>query len=122
MVCDFRRSLLFSHVNRILGFDRPLQARGVSRDYRICWDVFGDHPAGADNCILANRHATKNRYSRANRIAFFDERLFDLPVFFGLQLALHPSSARLGIVNESYTMTDEDVVFYRDSFTDKRVA
>src|SRR5580698_2546248 len=106
----------------LLSFFNVTQDPGrISGDDRVGWDIFGDHAARADNRVFTDGGIAQNRDAGANGRAPANDGALDFPVSLGLQLPAGGCSPRIAVVNKGHTMTDEDVIFDHDSFTDKAV-
>src|SRR5262249_38270825 len=79
------------------------------------------HAAGANDGVFADRDIAENRRARADRRTFADARFLDFPVGFRLQAAAG-SRAGIDVVDESYAVADEDIVFNFDPFANEGVA
>src|ERR1700693_4387359 len=121
-LCYSQCSLLLSHSNSRVGLDKSLNSCRVSRNDGISRNILCYDASGADNCLLSNHDIAKQSHSRTNRSAFLHYRPIDLPILFGLQPALRRSCARVGIVNESYAVTNKHVVLDRDAFANEAMA
>src|SRR6266852_1611214 len=114
-------SLLLSHGNSRSG-DKSFNSCRVTRDDGISRNILRDDASGADNCFLSNRDIAEYCHSGTNRCAFLHHGPLDLPIVFGLQPTLGRGCARVGIIDESYAVTDENVVLDRDAFANEAVA
>ena len=93
----------------------------ISGHNRIRGNIFGDDAAGAHNRVLADGGVGKNRSAGADGCTLLDDRRFYLPVVFGLQVPFSGRSARIAVVQEHDSVSDEDIVLNDDAFTDKGV-
>jgi len=96
--------------------------RRISRDDRVGGHIFGDHGPGADHGVFSDRYTAQNSRVTADRRAFFNERLKQFPVFFGLLRTVRISGARQQIVGEHYAVAYKTIIFDMHSFADKGVA
>src|SRR5712692_9185027 len=95
---------------------------GIPKDNGVRRHVSGNHAACAYDGIFPNRDVRQDRASRPDRSAFLHERLFDLPVCFGLELAAVCGSAGIDVIDESDVVANKNVVFDVYAFTYKGVA
>src|SRR5215472_589970 len=116
------RSLSVSYDRGNFRIEVSLQPRGISRDNGVRRNIFSDHGAGSDNRVFSNGHVRKNRGARTNRSALLDQGPLDFPIAFRLELAFPGRCARIGIVDEGDSMSDEDVVFDGHAFADEGMA
>src|SRR6059058_1933902 len=96
-------------------------ARGVPRNCRVGWHVPGYDTTRTDNCVFADGDSAKQSYTGPDRGAAFDQGYFAAPIVFSLQLSVAVGCARMAIVDERDTVTDKDVVFQGNAFTDECV-
>src|ERR1700720_1884167 len=117
-----RCSLLLSHSNSRVGIDKSLNSCRVSRNDGISRNILRYDASGADDCLLSNHDIAKQSHSRTNRSAFLHYGPLYLPILFGLQPTLGRSCTRVRIINESYAVADEHVVFDRDALANEAMA
>src|ERR1700730_435279 len=108
-------SLLF-----LLG-DNPQKFCWIPGHNGIVRNVLGDHAARTHDGVISYRNFAQNRRARSDRSAFAHHGIFHFPVRFGLQFAFRGSRSRVGIVDKSHAVANEDVVLYVYALTDKRM-
>src|SRR5215469_354117 len=118
----FFRSLSVSYNLSNFRVQVSLQPRGIPSHNGVRRNILSDHRAGADNGVFSDGHIRKNRGARTDRSALLDQGSLDFPIAFCLELAFPRRCARIGIVDEGDSMSDEDVVFYGYAFADESVA
>src|ERR1019366_1778253 len=101
---------------------KPQNLGRISGHHAMGRNILGDHAAGAYHGVLADDHLRQDGGPGADGSAFLDPRGLYLPVRFGLQLAVAGGGPRIGVVDEGYAVSDEDVVFNLDSFANESVA
>src|SRR5260370_37170029 len=119
MECYLCLSLLVSRDSNHVGIDIPLHACRISGYNRVRGHILCHDAARADDGVLSDDHLGENRTPRADGGAFFHEGLLDLPILFALQLAVGCSCPRVGIVNESHAVAEEDTLLDNHAFTHK---
>src|SRR5271163_1452940 len=103
-------------------FDLTKNFCWIAGHNRVGRNIFRDHRARPHNGVFSNAGIGENGRAGADRGSFLNYRSFHAPVSFGLQAACGGCRARVEIVNEHHTVSDEDVVFDVHAFTNKRVA
>lgn len=107
----------------IFRFPRDAQnARRITGDDRVGWDVLCDHTAGANHCVFTDGDTAQNGRARTDRSAPFDPRPDALPILLGLQTAIPVGGLGIEIVDESDVMPHEHFVFQDDAFANEGVA
>src|SRR6516225_2304596 len=77
---------------------------------RIGGHIVGNDAPGAHDGVLADDQVRKNGGPGPDGSPALDHRGFHPPVLLGLQLSPRSRCPRVGVVNEGYSVTDEDVV------------
>src|ERR1035438_7625125 len=93
----------------------------VSSHDRVGWDIFGDNASGSNDRILTDTDIGEYGDARSDRCAPVNDGALYLPVSFRLQAAIGRRRSRIAVVDESHSMTDEDVILDHDPFTDEGV-
>src|SRR5215469_5284197 len=116
------RSLFLSHNCSNFRIQVSLQPRGIARDNSVRGNIFCHYAPRADNSVLSDGHIRKNRGAGTDRSALLDDGSLYFPIAFRLELAFPGRCARIGIVDESDSVADEDVVFDGHAFADEGMA
>ena len=95
---------------------------GISEHDTVRRNIFGDYTAGTHNRVFADGNVGQDGAPGADRRTFFYESVFDFPVGFGLQGAVIRRRPWKGVIDKSHIVTDKNIVFDDDSFTDERMA
>lgn len=93
----------------------------ISRDRRACGDVSRDDAAGSDQSVFPDGDPAQQGRTRADGCATLHVRLLTFPVGITLGSPGSGGRARAAIVNENYTMPNEDFGFDRDTFANESV-
>ena len=102
--------------------DVPHETRRCPSNDSIGGHIFRDYAAGPNDCVFSDRHAAHNHAPAPNGCAPADQRLFNRPVRFSLQLPIGIGRSRITIVNENDRMADEYAILDRHTFAHERVA
>src|ERR1700744_271914 len=102
-------------------FDVAKNSCRISGHDRVGRNILGDNTASAYNRVLTDMNVRKNRGTRTDGRTLLNDRTFDLPISFCLQIAIGSRSSRIAVIDEHHPVPDEDVVLYNDAFTDKGV-
>src|SRR5215469_4465234 len=112
----------YSLINLFLCGYESEQSGWIAGHNGIGRHVFGHNAAGADHRIFANDDTGQHRGAGANGGASLDDSWFHFPIRFSLELSNRVGGARVGVVDESHTVTDEHAVLDPYTFTNERVA
>src|SRR5947208_1452459 len=99
----------------------PQNAGGISSNNGVRGYIVCDHTACTDDGVFADRYISEDGGAGANRGALLNKCSLYGPVTLGLQRSLPGSSARICVIDEHYTVADEDTIFDSHAFTNKRV-
>src|SRR5215471_15689284 len=95
---------------------------GIASRYCVVGYIFGNDAARAYDGVFADSHTRENGRAGTNRGTLFDESSLHFPVCLSLQPSLLRCRARVGIVDEGDTVSNEHIVFDSNAFTNKRMA
>src|SRR5215472_1703497 len=112
----------YSLINFLLRGYESEQSGGIAGHNGIRQHVFDHNTAGADHRIFPNDDTGQHRGARANGGASLDDGWFHFPIRLSLELSYRIGGARVGVVDESHTVTDEHAVLDPYTFANERVA
>ena len=98
------------------------QACGIARYDRARGNILGDYAARSDSRPFANFDSAKNRGAGTNRGSFPDDGRDAFPIGIRLLRAVRVRCPRKAIVDKGHIMSDEYLIFDRDSFANERMA
>ena len=84
---------------------------GISCDNGVCRDIFPHYASGPHNGVLTNRDLGQNSRARPDGGSLLYQCLFDLPVRFGLQVAIRGCRTGIKVIDKRHRMTNKNVVF-----------
>ena len=84
--------------------------------------VFGNNASSADHSVFSNSDSTQKGRARTDCCPLLYHGALAIPVRFRLKLSIGIDRSRIAIVDEGYTVSDEDIGFDRNTFADKAVA
>ena len=93
----------------------------ISSDGRARWDVSRDDAPGSDQSIFPDGDSAQQGRARANGCAALHVRLLTFPVASVWGRPAAGRRARAAIVDENYTMSNEDLGFDRDTLANESV-
>src|SRR6266481_3173020 len=99
LICIFTTSILSSSFLE----HQPANAGGMARDDRVRRNIASHQRSRTDHRALADRDAAHNDCAAADRCAFANAGLFELPVALGLRRAIFIDGAWAPIVDEDHT-------------------
>ena len=93
----------------------------ISGDRRARRDVSRDDAAGSDQSVFPDRDPTQKGSARTNGCAALHVRLLTFPVGLALGSSGGGGGAGTAVVDENYSVSDEDFGFDRDTLTNEGV-
>lgn len=109
-------------MRKVILFLNSNDARRHTGNHGVRGHIFRDHAASADNRVFTNSQAAENRRSRADARASFHYRGNNIPIGIGLQSSAFTRGARILVVDERNIVADENFIFDRYTFANKRMA